>query len=228
MGETLLKLGGETLTDPDQFQRLLTGRKPGETLPLTLFLAEKPLEMKIALPPEPAAGLRPAAPAPACRTGQNPPSASRLIGVEYPDVKHNPKITKEAWEFSLFSRGAPHKTNATGQPDYGSMFDYYLEQSYGKFKLEGKVFDWVEVRRNGPITQQETGRRYDRSARQASLPAMARMHSRVLTGSFSCTPEPAFPRPAAAFTGLIVPMSAMAAAAGLTSSVMRGVRGCRA
>src|SRR5205823_580057 len=28
---------------------------------------------------------------------------------------------------------------------YGSLNDYYREQSYGAFHVEGKVFDWVEV-----------------------------------------------------------------------------------
>ena len=141
VGETLLKLGNESLAGPDQFQRLIADKKPGETLPLTLFLAEKSLEMKITLAPE----QRASSPGPRGRYWTKPTFRLALICVEYPDVKHNPKITREAWDFSLFSRGAPHKTNATGQPDYGSMFDYYLEQSYGKFKLEGKVFDWVEV-----------------------------------------------------------------------------------
>jgi M6 family metalloprotease-like protein len=145
VGETLLKLGSETLTSPDQFERLIIDKKPGETLPLTLFLAEKTVEMKISLNPEPRTGPRPGGPGPRMAYWTKPTFRLALICVEYPDVKHNPKITREAWDFSLFSRGASHKTNATGQPDYGSMFDYYLEQSYGKFKLEGKVFDWVEV-----------------------------------------------------------------------------------
>jgi M6 family metalloprotease-like protein len=144
-GETLLKLGGDSLTGPDQLYRLLVDKKPSETLPLTLFLAEKTLEMKITLESEPRRGERTGGPGPRGTYWTKPSFRLALICVEYPDVKHNPKITKEAWDHSLFSRGAPHKTNITGQPEYGSMYDYYLEQSYGKFKLEGKVFDWVEV-----------------------------------------------------------------------------------
>jgi M6 family metalloprotease-like protein len=145
VGETLLKLGAETLTGPDQLARLLVDKKRGETLTLTLFLAEKSLEMKVTLDPEPRGEQRAAGPGPRGNYWVKPTFRLALIGVEYPDVKHNPKVTTDAWEHSLFSRGAPRKTNATGQPEYGSMYDYYLEQSYGHFKLEGKMFDWVEV-----------------------------------------------------------------------------------
>ena len=101
--------------------------------------------MKVSLDPQPRRNQRSGVPGLRGGYWTKPTFRLALIGVEYPDVKHNPKITKEAWEHSLFSRGVPHKTNATGQPDHGSMYDYYLEQSYGHFKLEGKVFDWVEV-----------------------------------------------------------------------------------
>jgi M6 family metalloprotease-like protein len=68
-----------------------------------------------------------------------------VIGVEYPDVKHNAKIALKDWEEQLFSTGTYLKKNATGQNAYGSLNDYYREQSCGAFRVEGKVFDWVEV-----------------------------------------------------------------------------------
>ena len=73
-----------------------------------------------------------------------------IVCVEYPDVKHNPKITNEAWDEALFSEGTYNKTNATGQAVHGSFRDYFLEQSYGYFKVEGKVFDWIEVSKKRP------------------------------------------------------------------------------
>ena len=179
VGETLLKVGSEALTGPDQFDRLIIDKKPGETLPLTLFLAEKSLEMKISLNPEPRSGQRPGGLGLRMASWTKPTFRLALICVEYPDVKHNPKITREAWDFSLFSRGASHKTSATGQPDYGSMFDYYLEQSYGKFKLEGKVFDWVEVSKKR--ADYATGNRtaaLTEAARQAHCPRWQRRGSK--------------------------------------------------
>ncbi|MFO0809955.1 MAG: M6 family metalloprotease domain-containing protein [Gemmataceae bacterium] len=68
-----------------------------------------------------------------------------IIGVEYPDVKHNPKITPEAWEESMFSEGVYTKKSVTGQTVYGSLRDYYIEQSFGALKVEGKAFPFVEV-----------------------------------------------------------------------------------
>ena len=68
-----------------------------------------------------------------------------IIGVEYPDVKHNPKIKDADWEASMFSTGTYTGKSATGQTVYGSMNDYYKELSYGKFKVEGKFVGWVEV-----------------------------------------------------------------------------------
>src|SRR5262249_16844109 len=66
------------------------------------------------------------------------------LGVEYPDVKHNPKIKDGDWEESMFSIGTYTSKSATGEKVYGSMNDYYKELSYGTFKVEGKFIGWVE------------------------------------------------------------------------------------
>jgi immune inhibitor A len=68
-----------------------------------------------------------------------------IIGIEYADVKHNAKITAKDWEEAMFSLGGYNKNNATGEKVHGSMNDYYKEQSYGKLKVEGKMFEFVEV-----------------------------------------------------------------------------------
>lgn len=71
-----------------------------------------------------------------------------VILVEYPDVKHNEKITTQSWADSFFSTASYNTTNATGQTTYGSLNDYYRELSCSKFRVEGKVFDWIEVSKN--------------------------------------------------------------------------------
>jgi len=68
-----------------------------------------------------------------------------VIGIDYPDVKHNEKVTSKDWEESLFSSKLYTKTSVTGQKVHGSMNDYYQEQSFGKLKVEGKAFDYVTV-----------------------------------------------------------------------------------
>ena len=68
-----------------------------------------------------------------------------IVGIEYADVKHNPKIKDTDWDDSMFSLGKYTGKSATGQQVYGSMNDYYKELSYGKFKVEGKFVGWMEV-----------------------------------------------------------------------------------
>jgi M6 family metalloprotease-like protein len=63
-----------------------------------------------------------------------------VVGIEFPDVKHNAKAPPKEWEAALFSKGSYRGNSAAG-----SFNDYFLEQSCGAFRLEGKVFDWVEV-----------------------------------------------------------------------------------
>lgn len=79
------------------------------------------------------------------RSWRKPTYNLAIIGVEYPDVKHNPKVTDKDWEDSMFSLGKYTDKSATGQTVYGSMNDYYKELSYGTFKVEGKFVGWYEA-----------------------------------------------------------------------------------
>lgn len=150
VGETILKIDDTPLTGPDKLGEVLAGKKPDDTLTLTLLLAEKRVEMKVKLEPESDPRRRVGGPA---ASGWNrgmqywtkPTYKLAIILVEYPDVKHNKDIPPAAWETSMFSRGHTYKKTATGQDAHGSMYDYYLEQSYGQLKIEGKAFPYVEV-----------------------------------------------------------------------------------
>lgn len=79
------------------------------------------------------------------RAWRKPTYSLAIIGVEYPDVKHNAKITDKDWEDSMFSLEKYREKSATGQQVFGSMNDYYKELSYGTFKVEGKFVGWVEA-----------------------------------------------------------------------------------
>jgi M6 family metalloprotease-like protein len=70
-----------------------------------------------------------------------------VVLIEFPDVKHNEKLSPKEWDKALFSRGVYNDKSPTGQRVYGSLSDYYHEQSCGAFRLEGKVFDYVQVER---------------------------------------------------------------------------------
>jgi M6 family metalloprotease-like protein len=145
-GEIILKINETLLTGADSLREALAGKQPEEVVTLTLLLAEKTVLLKVKLGVEQISEGRQGGWD--TRGGRYVTgSAYRLaiICVEYPDVKHNPKIPAKAWEESMFSRGKYTQTSATGQPVYGSLYDYYLEQSYGHLKIEGKAFDYVEV-----------------------------------------------------------------------------------
>ena len=143
-GEIVLAVDQTELTGPDKLREALAARKPGESAVLTLLLAEKRVELRVTLgaeQPEERRGGGWDARAGAYWTKEKYTIA--IIGVEYPDVKHNPVITPKAWEESMFSPG--YAKSVTGQTAYGSMRDYYHEQSYGKLAVVGKAFDYVEV-----------------------------------------------------------------------------------
>jgi M6 family metalloprotease-like protein len=146
VGEVLLKIDDVALTGHDQLRNLIDSKPPGGTVVATLHLADKAVDMKIKLDAEPISD---------GRTGRaggqlggywtKPGFRLAIVCVEYPDVKHNPQITNKDWEKALFSEATYNKTNATGQAVHGSLRDYFLEQSCGYFKVDGKVFDWVGV-----------------------------------------------------------------------------------
>ena len=147
-GEVVLAVEQTELTDAKKLGDLLATKRPGDFVTLTLLLADKRVEMRVALSGA-AVGSQSTEPWDTRRAGFGMRAWTKdkykvaIIGVEYPDVKHNPVITPKAWEESMF--GTEYKKSVTGQVAYGSMHDYYLEQSYGKLKVEGKAFDHVEV-----------------------------------------------------------------------------------
>lgn len=160
-GEVLLKIDDVGLSAVEKFNDLLAAKKPDDTVTLTLLLAEKTVEMKVKLAAERLAGER-SGPG---RFGGNRPGgegASRaveftsrywskptfrlgIIGVEYPDVKHNDKVTPKAWEEAMFTEGLYTKASVSGNRVHGSLRDYFVEQSFGGLKVEGRAFDYVQV-----------------------------------------------------------------------------------
>jgi M6 family metalloprotease-like protein len=147
VGEIILKVDDVAVPTGEKLTEILNTHKPDDQVTLTLLVADKTVETKVRLGAE-ASSDRP-------RGGFNrggglwtrPVFRLAIVCVEYPDIKHNPKITAEAWEDAMFSQGTYTKTNVTGQQCYGSLRDYYLEQSFGALGVEGKAFPYVEVRK---------------------------------------------------------------------------------
>jgi M6 family metalloprotease-like protein len=153
VGETILKIDDTALTGPDKLREALAGKRPNDTLTLTLLLAEKRVEMKVKLEAESDPNRRVGGPFGGGGWNRGPRYWTKptfrlaIILVEYPDVKHNKDVPPEAWERAMFSHDHTYKKTATGQDAHGSMYDYYLEQSYGRLKIEGKAFPYVEVKK---------------------------------------------------------------------------------
>jgi M6 family metalloprotease-like protein len=79
------------------------------------------------------------------QTFQKPVFRLAVIPISYTDVPPSTKITPKDWENALFSKGTFTDKNATGRTVYGSMHDYYYEQSCGKLSVEGKCFTSVKL-----------------------------------------------------------------------------------
>jgi M6 family metalloprotease-like protein len=155
--EIVLKIDDTTLTSSERLREVISSKKPDDEVALTLLLAEKAVEMKVRLGVEPPA----AGAGPGDRGGRRGPGGGAwdnrvgnywqkdnyklaIVLIEYPDVKINSKIPTSAWNDAMFSHGTYKKT-VTGQPAYGSLYDYYFEQSYGHLKVSGNAFAPVEV-----------------------------------------------------------------------------------
>src|ERR1043166_2107409 len=138
-GDVIQKVDGAPITSASRLSDTISEKKPGDVMVLTLPRGE----VKVTLGEDASSN------AGFFRGGsiwKKDVYRVAVVPVEYPDVKHNSKIALKDWEESYFSKGTySKKTSVTGQTIYGSLNDYYQEQSYGAFRVEGKVYDWVEV-----------------------------------------------------------------------------------
>jgi M6 family metalloprotease-like protein len=147
-GDVLLKIDGTTITTSSQVSDSLSEKKPGDVATVVAVRGGKTEELQVTLGSDQATEDRAAGFFRGGSYWKKEVYRLAVIPVEFPDVKHNLRIGTMDWEESLFSRGQySKKTSATGQPVHGSLNDYYLEQSCGAFRVEGKVFDWVEMGR---------------------------------------------------------------------------------
>ncbi len=147
-------VNGTALTGAGRLNDFVSESRPGDTLTLMLRRDGKKVELKVPLlGSEGSQGRRRGAGGQGQAPNAGPPPLFKgsvfrlaLVPVEFPESKHNPKISSQEWRDLLFStKTYAGKNNATGQPVHGSLNDYFREQSYCNFRVEGKVFDWVEV-----------------------------------------------------------------------------------
>jgi M6 family metalloprotease-like protein len=161
VGDWVLKLNGDELNRPGRLRDVLEGKRPGDELTFLVVQDKKETELKAKLTDE-----RPRGKGGfggggggfggggfgGGRGGLGPPPLFKekalkvaVIGIEFPDIKHNAKVTPEELGKLFLSRDKYTGKNATGDSVSGSLSDYLNEVSAGKFQLEGEALGWVEV-----------------------------------------------------------------------------------
>lgn len=150
--DVIVKVDGGALTAGTTVSELLAEKAPGDTVSVVIRRAGTEQEFKVTLAADTNATIRGGE---APRTFWKKPTYKlAIIGVEFPDTKHHATATMRAWENAIFSEGSYTNVNATGQTVYGSLRDYYLEQSCGQLRVEGRAFDWLELgKKRGDYSQ---------------------------------------------------------------------------
>lgn len=147
-GDLVLKVDGMPIANVAAFQEFVGKKGPGDTVTLDMKRDGKDLEVKLKLVAN-TGGKSPFGPGSFDNRigGYFKKDVYRLavLPIEFPDAKHNEQITTKHWEEALFSKATYTNTSITGSKVFGSLNDYYQEQSYGRLRVEGKVFDYVAV-----------------------------------------------------------------------------------
>jgi M6 family metalloprotease-like protein len=143
--DILTRIDGAPLPTPSSVSDSLAGRQPGDEVIVTVRRNGKDEDIKVKLAADPNAVGPGSWDARAAVAWKKNVYRLAVVPIEFPDVKRNPKIEVEDWHEALFSSKSYTGKSVTGQRVFGSMRDYYTEQSFGKLRTEGKVFDYVEV-----------------------------------------------------------------------------------
>jgi M6 family metalloprotease-like protein len=159
-GDVVLQIGDHAVSTPLAFREWLQSYPAGETIKLQLRRGKDAVEVSATLGavsrpmgkgPQPGGGKK----GPTLTLWQKPVLRLAVVPIEFSDIKHNDKALAKDWHEAFFSKDThTGKKNATGQAALGSLNDYCVEQSYGKFHLEGNVLDWVDVgKKRGDYSQ---------------------------------------------------------------------------
>ncbi len=158
-GDVVMAIDAENIASAEFARGRLEDKQPGDTINFSLLRAGAPLVIEASLPPaqDPRDNR-------ARALWKKPVYRLAVILVEYPDVKHEPTVASRDWSELFFSTNRyVNKRNATGQTVYGSVNDFYQEASAGGLRIEGRVFDWVQVSRKRADYALDAGPSYNRS-----------------------------------------------------------------
>jgi M6 family metalloprotease-like protein len=143
-GDVILSVNGTELGEAVSLNDKLSEMRPGDSVTLRVRRGTEEWDKTLTLVPDDEKVVPPEERR-ILRTWKKPVFRLAVLRVEFPDTKHNPAIRTEDWEQAYFSRNAYRGTNSSGQKTYGSVADYYDENSCGKLAIEGRVFDWIEL-----------------------------------------------------------------------------------
>lgn len=144
-GDRILSVDGEELGEAKSLSDALLEKRSGDTVALRYVRGNEISRTSIRLVAEEADASLPPEERREVAAWKKPVFRIAVICVDFSNTRRNPAVPLREWEQACFSRGSYHEKNATGQPVYGSMADYYHEVSYGKLRVEGRIFDWVEA-----------------------------------------------------------------------------------
>jgi M6 family metalloprotease-like protein len=159
VGDVIVAMDGEDLAGKSL--EGLAGRRPGEVVRLTVKRGGETLQVGVTLDREEAGRGRGWDDRQPTRF-RKPVYRLAVIPIEYPDVKHNARVSTADWTKALFGEKVYTDRSATGQKVYGSLHDYYQEISCGALRVEGKFFDWVKVAKKRSEYAGESGGRNSR------------------------------------------------------------------
>jgi M6 family metalloprotease-like protein len=143
-GDVLVRLDDVAVSTRATLSDLLTEKRPGDLLRLSVLREGASLTLTAKLGVS-SSGLLPLS-AVLPSIWRRDEFKLAVIGVEFPDTRMNPVINRAAWEEAFFSEQTyRNKKNATGEQVHGSLADFYRENSCGKLRVSGSVFDPVCV-----------------------------------------------------------------------------------
>jgi len=161
VSDRIISLDGKPVETVARFLLDLYRREAGSPAALTVKRDDRTVAIRLTMPGSAARNpaLPPAEPVRRFRLA--------IAGIEFEDVRANPDWKAEHWRRLFFSQGEYTGRSPTGDPVFGSVRDWYAEQSAGAFALEGEYIGLFRL----PRPKEEFARRHWADADFAELAA---------------------------------------------------------
>ena len=138
-GDRVIAFEGEEVKDYNGLTQRIAAKKAGDKVVFKVVREDDEVELSATL------GSRPGGNEFGMTMWKKPEFNLAIVPFEFSDVKHNADFKLADFERMFFSRGEYVKRSPSGEKVYGSLADYYVENSEGKLRVKGRVFDWVAL-----------------------------------------------------------------------------------